>query len=88
MYYIAVYDIASPGRLRRALKIFRKYMHWIQNSAFEGELNEGQYSKLKEEIGKIIKKKEDSLIFFRAENKKYINKTLIGIEKNEASMVF
>ena len=88
MYYIAVYDIASPGRLQKALKTYRKYLHWTQNSSFEGELNEGQYAKLKEELNKIIKKKEDSLIFYVAENKKFITKKLIGMEKNEATMSF
>lgn len=88
MYYIAVYDIAAPGRLQKVLKIFRKYLHWIQNSAFEGELNEGQYSQLTIELNKVIKKKEDSLLFFKAENKKFIDKKLMGIEKNEATMVF
>jgi CRISPR-associated protein Cas2 len=88
MYYIAVYDIASPGRLQKALKTYRKYLHWTQNSSFEGELNEGQFSKLKEELIKIIKKKEDSAIFYVAENKKFITKKIIGIEKNETSQFF
>lgn len=88
MYYIAVYDIASPGRLQRALKTYRKYLHWTQNSSFEGELNEGQFARLREELNKIIKKKEDSLIFYIAENKRFITKKLIGTEKNETSQYF
>lgn len=88
MYYIAVYDIASPGRLQKILKIFRKYLHWIQNSAFEGELNEGQFASLKTELNKVVKKNEDSLLFFNTENKKYITKRMIGIEKNEPDMKF
>lgn len=88
MYYLAVYDIASPRRLPKVLKTLRKYLHWIQNSAFEGELNEGQFSKLNEELKKIINRKEDSLLFFHAENKKFITKRIIGKEKNEANMFF
>ncbi|HMQ68886.1 MAG TPA: CRISPR-associated endonuclease Cas2 [Ignavibacteria bacterium] len=88
MYYIAVYDIASPGRLQKVLKTFRKYLHWIQNSAFEGELNEGQFEKLNLELKKIINKKKDSLLFFNTENKRYITKRMIGIEKNEPTMYF
>ena len=53
MYYIAVYDIASPGRLQKVLKTFRKYLHWVQNSVFEGELNEGQFAALNTELKKI-----------------------------------
>ncbi len=34
MYYIAVYDVGEK-RVGKMLKIFRKYMHHIQNSVFE-----------------------------------------------------
>lgn len=88
MYYIAVYDIASPGRLQKVLKTFRKYLHWVQNSVFEGELNEGQFAILNTELKKIINKKKDSLLFFNTENKRYITKRMIGIEKNEPTMYF
>ncbi|HAY34412.1 MAG TPA: CRISPR-associated endonuclease Cas2 [Bacteroidetes bacterium] len=88
MYYIAVYDIASPSRLPKVLKIFRKYLHWIQNSAFEGELNEGQFESLMTELKKVVKKKEDSLLFYNTENRKYITKRMIGIEKNDPGMSF
>ena len=88
MYYIAVYDIASPGRLQKVLKTFRKYLHWVQNSVFEGELNEGQFAALNTELKKIINKKKDSLLFFNTENKKYITKRMMGVEKNEPTMFF
>lgn len=83
LYYIAVYDIASPKRLPRVLKIFRKYMFWIQNSSFEGELNETQFKMLKSELRRVIKKEDDSILFFWAENKKYISREVLGMEKNE-----
>ena len=88
LYYIAVYDIASPRRLPKVLKTFRKYLHWVQNSAFEGELNEGQFQKLTEELKKVINKKQDSLMFFHTENKKFITKRMVGVEKNEPTLFF
>lgn len=88
MYYIAVYDITKPNRLQRILKIFRRYMYWIQNSVFEGELNETQFKCLTAELKKTMKKEEDSIIFFSAEHKKYISKKIIGIEKNEVTAYF
>lgn len=88
LYYIAVYDIASPKRLPKVLKTFRKYMFWIQNSSFEGELTEAQHKQLKLDLKKVIKKDEDSILFFWAENKKYISKEVFGKEKNEVTNFF
>lgn len=88
LYYIAVYDIASERRLPKILKIFRKYMYWIQNSAFEGELNESQFSSLKKELSQVIDKREDSILFFRAENKRFITREVCGTEKNEITNFF
>ncbi len=83
LYYIAVYDISSPKRLPKVLKVFRKYMHWIQNSSFEGELTEGQFIQMRREIRDIINKEKDSVLFFWAEHKKFITKQVLGHEKNE-----
>ena len=44
MYVIAVYDV-SAERTVKMLKLCRKYLHWIQNSVFEGELSELQLKK-------------------------------------------
>jgi len=85
LYYIAVYDIASPKRLPKVLKVFRRYLFWIQNSSFEGELTENQHRQLKKDLKQVIKKDEDSILFFWVENKKYISKEVYGKEKNEVT---
>lgn len=87
MYFIAVYDIASESRLPKVLKTFRKYLFWIQYSVFEGELNEGQFRKLNEELKKIINREEDSIFFFSVENKRFVSKRKLGIEKNQTDMI-
>ncbi len=88
VFYIAVYDITSPKRLSKVLKTFRKFMNWVQNSAFEGELTAKQYQKLKDELSNIINSKEDSIIFYHAEEQKHIGKKILGVEKNEISQFF
>lgn len=85
MYYIALYDIANERRLPKVLKIFRRYMFWVQNSCFEGELNQTQFEALIKELDKVIKKQEDSILFFSAEHKTRLIKEVFGIEKNEAT---
>lgn len=88
VFYIAVYDITHPKRLAKALKTFRKYMNWVQNSAFEGELTARQFQDLKDELLKIINKEKDSIIFYHAEEQKHIGKKIIGIEKNEITQFY
>jgi len=83
MYYILIYDIANPKRLAKALKTCRKYLYWVQRSVFEGELTKTQYLSLKQEMLSIIKRKEDSLIFYAIRNTEVVEKKVFGIEKNE-----
>ena len=46
------------------LKLFRRYMTWVQNSVFEGELTEAQYANLKAEAEALMEPEEDSMIFW------------------------
>ena len=85
MYYILVYDIASPKRLPKILKTCRRYLTWVQRSVFEGELSKPQYLSLNRELKAKINKKEDSIIFFVIRNTEVIKKELIGVDKNETS---
>jgi CRISPR-associated protein Cas2 len=88
MYYILVYDVASPKRLPKVLKICRRYMHWIQRSVFEGELTSKQFFDLEDELKKVINKKEDSIIFFAIRNREVIKKETIGKELNPITNFF
>lgn len=82
MYVILVYDIGEK-RVGRMLKLCRQYLNWIQNSVFEGALTPSQLSELKIKAQKIMNKEEDSLIIFISRSKKWLDKEVIGKEKNE-----
>lgn len=45
MYVILVYDVGEK-RVAKMLRLCRKYLNWIQNSVFEGELTEVQLKEL------------------------------------------
>ncbi|MBY0347388.1 MAG: CRISPR-associated endonuclease Cas2 [Hydrotalea flava] len=82
MYIILVYDIEQK-RVGKMLKLCRIYLNWIQNSVFEGEITE---VKLKELIVKakiMMDIKTDSLIIFKSRQEKWLEKQVIGKEKNE-----
>ena len=82
MYIILVYDIGEK-RVGKMLKLCRRYLHWIQNSVFEGEISELDLKKLLQESRAIMDEDCDSLIIFRSRNQKWLEKEVIGIEKNE-----
>ena len=79
MLVIAVYDI-NVKRVTNVLKCCRKYLYWVQNSVFEGEITETNY-KNKMEVQKIIKNNEDSVIFYTFRTTKYSKREVLGIKK-------
>lgn len=82
MYVIAVYDIGEK-RVVKMLKLCRQYLNWIQNSVFEGELTELQLRELQYKATKIMDIKEDSFIIFKSRESRWLEKKVIGKEKNE-----
>ena len=83
---LIVYDIGVE-RINRVRQFLRQYLTWIQNSAFEGELSEGQLERVKVGVKRLIKKDEDSVIIFTASSEKWLQKEIIGIEKAEVSVI-
>jgi CRISPR-associated protein Cas2 len=81
MYVILVYDFGEK-RVAKMLKLCRKYLSWIQNSVFEGELSEVQLKELQSNARKFMKKDEDSLIFFKSRDERWLEKEVIGKERS------
>lgn len=82
MYVILVYDV-NVKRVAKMLKLCRRYLHWIQNSVFEGDLTELKYKELVYEIEQIINKKEDSVIIFKSRQSRWLDKSIVGLDKNK-----
>ena len=87
MFAILVYDI-NEARVAKILKICRKYMTWVQNSVFEGDITEGNMRKLREELRGKMKIDEDSVLIYTFQSKKYYKRENIGISKNDAGIFF
>jgi CRISPR-associated protein Cas2 len=81
MYAILVYD-CGEGRVAKMLKLCRKYLNWIQNSVFEGEITEVKLRELKFKAKEIMDKETDSLIIFTSRSEKYLDKEIIGHERS------
>jgi CRISPR-associated protein Cas2 len=80
MFIILVYDIGVK-RVAKVLKKCRQYLYWVQNSVFEGEITPAKFKKLKDELAKIIDKKEDSVVIYNLRTTKYSSREILGLEK-------
>lgn len=84
MYVLLVYDVGVK-RVAKVLKFLRKHLNWIQNSVFEGHVTDAQLLKIKNGLKHIIDTETDSVIIFIARSEKWINKEVMGQEKNPTS---
>lgn len=80
MYVILVYDIGEK-RVGKMLKLCRKYLQWIQNSVFEGEITEVKLKELTIKAKKLMED-YDSIIVFQTKNEKWLEKVIIGEERS------
>lgn len=81
MYVILVYDVGEK-RVGKMLKLCRKYLNWIQNSVFEGEISEVKLQELVLLAKRIMDIEYDSVIMFKSRNEKWLEKEIVGQEKN------
>ena len=80
MYFVATYDV-HKRRVGTMLKIFRKYLTWVQNSVFEGELTEAQYEALKAEAEDLMDSDYDSVIFWNVRAEQYCDRETLGKDR-------
>lgn len=80
LFIILVYDF-NVKRVGKALKICRKYLHWVQNSVFEGEISKANFVKLKMELKSLMDADEDSIIIYIFRTRQYTSREEIGVKK-------
>jgi len=78
-YVIAVYDV-STDRVAKALKLFRRYLAWVQNSVFEGELTKAQLAELEAEARALLEE-GDAVIVYEMRTTAYMERRTIGTER-------
>lgn len=86
MFVILVYDFGEK-RVAKALKTCRRYLNWVQNSVFEGEISEVNLKKLKAELERVMDDEEDSIIIYTWRTQRYTKREIMGVEKNEISFI-
>ena len=81
MYVILVYDVKQQ-RVGRMLKLCRRYLHWIQNSVFEGEISEVKLAELLTKARAFMDEDEDSIILFKSRAQQWLEKQVVGRERS------
>lgn len=81
MYVLIVYDV-SVERGTKVHKLLKQYLHWRQNSVFEGELTESQIETIKEKLDGLIDDATDSVLLYISRDEKWLKRERLGREKN------
>jgi CRISPR-associated protein Cas2 len=85
MYVILVYDCGEK-RVAKMLKLCRKYLNWIQNSVFEGDISEVKLMELKNSAKNIMDTNTDSLIVFSSREHYWMQKEIVGKERSSTDI--
>ncbi len=86
MYVIIVYDV-NVKRVAKLHKFLKAHLTWIQNSVFEGEVEESQLVAIKQGIRERIKKTEDIVIIYSALRMENLRHEILGTSKNDLSNI-
>jgi len=81
MFVILIYDVEAH-RTTKLLKLCRRYLNWVQNSCFEGNLSETQLKQLCSEAKKLMDLQKDSLLIYTLPYGTAMKKQVIGYERN------
>lgn len=87
MFVILVYD-ANEKRVQKFHRICKKYLTWVQNSVFEGNITEAKLRILIDELKEIMNEQEDSILIYKFRVKKYYERESIGILKPSSEDLF
>jgi CRISPR-associated protein Cas2 len=86
MYLIVVYD-TDVTRVNKVNKFLKMYLHWRQNSVFEGEVTISQFKKIEVGLKEIVDEEVDSVMIYKLPDKNNLEMRVIGIEKNPIELI-
>lgn len=87
MYVLIVYDV-SVERVAKVHRHLKQFLHWRQNSVFEGELTDAQIEKVKNGLRNIINTEADSILFYIARDEKWLKREHLGKDgKSDTNLI-
>ena len=83
MFVVVFYDVPAK-RTERYRKLLIRYLNWMQNSVFSGDLSETLYKKMRHELNQVLIK-DDHLAFVTTANRHNIAVEVVehGQSKND-----
>ncbi len=85
-YVLIVYDIGVE-RVTKVYKLLKRYLHWVQNSVFEGELTDAQIENVKNRLRAIMDRELDGILFYIARDEKWLRRESLGQEKSSTDNI-
>ena len=76
MYVIVVYDV-HVSKVQRVNAFLKRYLFWVQNSVFEGELTESQLREVQKYLESTLDPDESAVIYV-LRSAKYVRRIQIG----------
>ena len=86
MYVIIAYDV-NVERVNRVKKFLRRYLSWIQNSLFEGELTEADLEEVKIGLKDLIDEEEDMIVIYKFRSKNAMKREVMGTDKSSVDEI-
>jgi len=86
LFVILIYDISDHSdkkkkNITKIRKCVEQYLHRVQYSVFEGEIQPHLLKLLESELKKLIDKKYDSIVIYSFTDRKYSNRVEMGIKR-------
>ena len=75
MFVVAFYDVPA-NRTERYRKLLARYLHWMQNSVFFGDLSETLYKRMRHELNQVLQE-SDRLAFVTTANRHNIGVEIV-----------
>ena len=86
MYCIIVYDI-SEGKVVEVCHFLRRYLNWVQNSVFEGELTPSQLYEIRGNLKNMINQDTDFIVIYTFRTKKEVTREQLGTGKRRSDRI-
>lgn len=82
MYVLIVYDV-EVKRVSKIHKYLKRYLNWVQNSVFEGELTEAQLETVKAGLRRLLNDEIDSTLIYSARDQRWLNREVLGQQRGQ-----
>lgn len=86
MFVIIVYDV-QVERINAVRIYLKRFLNWMQNSVFEGDLTPSELVRIKADLSNITNKDKDCIIIYQMRSKDLLDTDVIGTPKSKPSTI-